>query len=167
MLSLDWLFEGMVPNIMKQQAGPLFAKMTPDVELDDKVFGYKLKGVNELNSHLLKVRTYFRYKSPYVKAEYKGAIIYEGEDVVTFLWKLNILRSSFMRYFPAFVTGKQTEFDVREGALVCSVNEDGKIYKMLNRPVTEADKEAAAQLKALKDEMKEEEKKQALKEKLE
>lgn len=58
-----------MPNFMKNQLGPVFARMTPDVVFEDKVYGYNMKGVSSLNFHLLKIRSYFRYKSPFVQME--------------------------------------------------------------------------------------------------
>ncbi|CAD5210200.1 unnamed protein product [Bursaphelenchus xylophilus] len=164
LLSIDWLFQGVLPNLMKQQAGSIFARMTSDVAFHDKIFGYEVHGVHDLNFHLMKVRAYFRYKSPFVKTEYVGATVYEGDDMITFLWKLSRLNSSFIRYFPEFVTGKKQDVITYEGALECYVNADGKIYKMINRPVTDADKEAAAEFSKLKEEVAKEEERKALRE---
>lgn len=79
------------------------------------------------------------------------------------LWKLSRLKSSFVRYFPAFLTGKkvcvtcsvmtwrgQSEMEEFEGALEMHVGEDGLVHKLVNRPVTEEDRRAAEQLAGLK-----------------
>jgi hypothetical protein len=60
-----------------------------------------------MNIHLLKVRAYFRYKSPHNKVEYLGSSYFEGENMLTVLWRLSSLKSNFLRYFPEFITGRK------------------------------------------------------------
>ncbi|KAI6178221.1 hypothetical protein M3Y98_00477400 [Aphelenchoides besseyi] len=150
LLMTDWMLEGLMPNFFKSNLGAVFQRMTRDVEFEDKIFGYKLRGSSDLNFHLMKVRAYFRYKSPYNKLEYLGSVVYEDHEVLTILWRLQSLKSSFMRYFPTFVTGKQQEYRKWEGAMDFYVQSDGKIYKMINRPATDNDREAALKLSDLK-----------------
>jgi hypothetical protein len=66
-----------------------------------------------MNVHLLKIRTYFRYKSPSNKMQFLGSIVYEDSELLTVLWKLSSLKSNFIRYFPAFITGKAVRLLIR------------------------------------------------------
>ncbi|KAI6217276.1 hypothetical protein M3Y95_01224300 [Aphelenchoides besseyi] len=150
LLTTDWMLEGLMPNFFKSNLGVVFQRMALDVEFEDKIFGYKLRGSSDLNFHLMKVRAYFRYKSPYNKLEYLGSIVYEDHEVLTILWRLQSLKSSFMRYFPTFITGKQQEYRKWDGAMDFYVQSDGKIYKIINRPATDNDREAALKLSELK-----------------
>lgn len=65
-----------------------------------------------------------------------GSCVYDDEDVVVVLWRLSTLKSSFLAYFPDFITRRKTEIQVREGALDVHVTPDGKIYKLVNRKVS-------------------------------
>ncbi|KAI6219533.1 hypothetical protein M3Y99_01656900 [Aphelenchoides fujianensis] len=150
LLATDWAVEGLMPSFFKANMGAFFKRMTRDVEFEDRVFGYNLKGTSALNVHLLKIRTYFHYKSPYNKLEYLGSIVYEDYEVLTILWRLKSLKSSFLRYFPAFVTGKQQEYRTWEGALDLHIRPDGKIFKMVNRPATDGDRQASGKFGELK-----------------
>ncbi|KAI6182712.1 hypothetical protein M3Y97_00410200 [Aphelenchoides bicaudatus] len=98
------------------------------------------------------MRAYYRYKSPYNSVEYLGSTYFEGEEMLTVLWRLTSLKSSFLRYFPKFVTGKAPEYQTVDGALDIYVGPDDRIYKMINRPVTPKDVEQAQKFSELKKE---------------
>lgn len=52
---------------MKARLQPIFEKMDQEVVFIDEIYGYKAKGISELGVHITKIRTYFRWKSPYNK----------------------------------------------------------------------------------------------------
>lgn len=85
--------------------------------------------------------------------------------MLTILWRLTSLKSNFLRYFPKFVTGKEVTFNAKtiyyflfvqpeyqkvEGALDIYVGADDRIYKMINRLVTEKDLEESKKFADLK-----------------
>lgn len=85
--------------------------------------------------------------------------------MLTILWRLTSLKSNFLRYFPKFVTGKEVTFNKKtiyyflfvqpeyqkvEGALDIYVGADDRIYKMINRLVTEKDLEESKKFAGLK-----------------
>ena len=105
-----------------------------------------------------------------------GSVIYEDSNILTLLWRLESLKSNFISYFPAFVTGRKASFTRKqkktllsltidsfqpqyrqwEGALDIYLTEEARIYKLVNRPVQESDRLAAAQFAEIKAASKEE-----------
>ncbi|GMT37254.1 hypothetical protein PFISCL1PPCAC_28551 [Pristionchus fissidentatus] len=152
LLRVDWMLEHMVSGLMKTRLKPFFEIVADNVQLDDKLYGYKQSSRSSLFSHIAKIRLYFRYKSPYNKVEYVGSCVYEGEDVVVLLWRLSYLESSFLSYLPAFLTQKEPKIAVMEGALDMHITKEGKVYKIVNRKVTASDLEGAKVMSALKKE---------------
>uniref|UniRef100_A0A7E4UQK6 DUF2996 domain-containing protein n=1 Tax=Panagrellus redivivus TaxID=6233 RepID=A0A7E4UQK6_PANRE len=150
LLTIDWILEGMVPAFMKAPLQPIFERMIPDVEYVDDIYGYKARGIDDLGLHVTKVRTYFRYKSPYNRPSHNGSYLFDDDNYIVVLWGLETIDSDIYTYLPAFVTGRENRPRIIEGALKFTVNGEGKITKIHNRPITEADRKLAAEFGDLK-----------------
>uniref|UniRef100_A0A914YW74 Uncharacterized protein n=1 Tax=Panagrolaimus superbus TaxID=310955 RepID=A0A914YW74_9BILA len=150
LLTIDWILQGLTPQFMKTRLQPIFEKMDPDLEFVDEIFGYRAKGVSQLGVHITKVRSYFRWKSPYNKTAHKGSYLFEDDKYVVLLWGLETMESSFWTYFPSFITGKETPVRYLEGALHFTVSPEGKITKIVNRKITERDIKLAKEFGDLK-----------------
>jgi len=153
LLKIDSMLADMVPTLMKHSPYNFNKSLKEDVVYEDNMYGYKGKGSSSLSGHILKFRLYFRYKSPYNKFEYLGAAFHEGkENYLTLLWRFHTTRSGILtRYNPLmlFFKGMRENRKV-EGALDIYVNGEGKIYKLINRQVTEFDRVAATATEELK-----------------
>ncbi|KAE9551298.1 hypothetical protein FO519_005478 [Halicephalobus sp. NKZ332] len=150
LLTLDWTLEGITPKFMKAPLSPLFEFFDPEVEFEDKIYGYKAKGISELGVHITKVRTYFRYKSPYNRPNYNGAYLFEGDNFVVLLWGLETLDSNIWTYLPSFITGRKVKPRIIEGAMVFTLSPEGKVVKILNREIEEKDRKLAEEFLELK-----------------
>jgi hypothetical protein len=140
---IDWMLQELVPQFIKSRMAPLFHVMREDVTYDDKLFNYNVKGKTALKFHAAKVRAYFQYKSPFNKVHYVGSAIYENDDVIVLLWKLETAKSAYLSFLISFFKKQLNSTRVLTGALDIHVNPDGQIYKIVNRKATDADQEAA------------------------
>uniref|UniRef100_A0A8R1HSE2 Uncharacterized protein n=1 Tax=Caenorhabditis japonica TaxID=281687 RepID=A0A8R1HSE2_CAEJA len=152
LLKVDWLLQKITPLVLKSNVRDFIDICQDDVRLEDRVFSYNLTGRTALMSHIAKVRMYYRYLSPFNKVEWIGSCVYEDEDVIVVMWRLSTLESSFMTYFPSFVTKKKTNMIVKEGALDVQINEQGHVLKIVNRAITASDREGAKSLAKIKEE---------------
>ncbi|GMR29875.1 hypothetical protein PMAYCL1PPCAC_00070, partial [Pristionchus mayeri] len=155
LMRVDWMLEHLLPGLMTKLVAPFMEMLVPDVQFEDKLYGYKLSSSEDLQTHIAKIRMYFRYKSPFNKVEYVGSCVYEGEDVVVLLWRLSYLESSLFplaALLPTFLTRKEPKIVTMEGALDMHVTKEGKVYKIVNRKVTASDLEGAKVMAALKKE---------------
>lgn len=141
---------------MKAPLSPLFEFFDPEVEFEDKIYGYKTKGISELGVHITKVRAYFRYKSPYNRPNYNGAYLFEKDNFVVLLWGLETLDSNIWTYLPSFITGRRVKPKILEGAMVFTLSPEGKVVKILNRPIEEKDRKLAEEFIKLKTQQTEE-----------
>ncbi|CAJ0577215.1 unnamed protein product, partial [Mesorhabditis spiculigera] len=156
LLSVDWIVEHQLPGLFKQPLTAFMNACDRNIALEDRLYNYNLTSKESLFKHIAKLRIYFRYKFPFVKVEHIGSCIYEGEDMVTILWRLTYLKSSFANYLPSFMTGRTQPMTVEEGAMDLHVHADGTIYKIVNRKLTAADREGSNIMKQLKLESQEE-----------
>lgn len=152
---VDWLLEHITPGVFKSRLKPFFDICLDDVTFEDKLYNYKLTRKSQLFTHIAKIRLYFRYRSPYNKVERIGSCIYENEDVIVLLWRLSTLKSNFWAYFPSFITKKEPKVNVVEGALDVHINDEGYVYKIVNRKITASDREGAKVMEAMKAEQEE------------
>ncbi|VDM74287.1 unnamed protein product [Strongylus vulgaris] len=150
LLRVDWLLEHVTPGILKTRLKPFFDICLDDVSFEDKLYNYKLSRKSQLLTHIAKIRLYYRYRSPFNKVERIGSCIYENEDVIVLLWRLSTLESNFWTYFPSFITKKEPKVITAEGALDIHVNNEGFIYKIVNRKITASDREGAKVMEAIK-----------------
>ncbi|CAI4226912.1 unnamed protein product [Auanema sp. JU1783] len=154
LLRVDWLLEHLTPGILKSRLKAFFDICKEDVVFEDRLYNYNLSQRSQLAYHIAKIRMYFRYLSPYNKVERIGSCVYEGEDVIVLLWRLSTLESSFVSYFPSFITKKEPKINVSEGALDIFLTPEGKIHKMVNRKITASDREGARAMEKIKEERK-------------
>uniref|UniRef100_A0A0K0E0R0 Uncharacterized protein n=1 Tax=Strongyloides stercoralis TaxID=6248 RepID=A0A0K0E0R0_STRER len=152
LLAIDYTTRDLIPNFFKKPVGEFFFHCVDDVKFTDKLFNYSLVGKDNLNIHIAKVRSYFRYKSPFNKCEYKGSIIYENDNFLTILWQLNTYKSDWRMYIPEFISRRKAEERILEGALEIYINKDGEIFEIINREVTDSDKAEAERLALFKKE---------------
>uniref|UniRef100_A0AC35TR62 Uncharacterized protein n=1 Tax=Rhabditophanes sp. KR3021 TaxID=114890 RepID=A0AC35TR62_9BILA len=150
LLAIDWLAESLVPKFFKESLRPILQFCLNDIVYEDKVFKYNVTGKGNLHMHIAKVRAYYRYKSPFNKLEHKGSIIFDGDNYLTILWKITSLESSWRTYLPTFITQQKPKEIFVEGALQVFVNEEGRIFKIINRQMTATDLVEAEKLNALK-----------------
>ncbi|CAL2032259.1 hypothetical protein CAEBREN_00154 [Caenorhabditis brenneri] len=156
LLKVDWLLQKITPLILKSNVRDFLDICKEDVQFDDRVFSKNLSGKSQLMSHIAKVRMYYRYLSPFNKVEWIGSCVYENEDVIVVLWRLTTLDSSFMTYFPSFITKKENKMIVKEGAMDVQIDQDGHVLRIVNRPITASDREGAKSLAKMKEQQHEE-----------
>ncbi|CAI5440755.1 unnamed protein product [Caenorhabditis angaria] len=135
LLRVDWMMQKLTPLVLKSNIRNFIDICKDDVQLEDRLFKYNLTSRAALMSHIAKIRMYYRYLSPFNKVEWIGSCVYENEDVIVVLWRLSTLESSFMSYFPSFLTKKEQKMIVKEGALDIHINKDGEVLRIVNRPV--------------------------------
>ncbi|CAI2323471.1 unnamed protein product [Caenorhabditis sp. 36 PRJEB53466] len=150
LLKVDWLLQKITPLVLKSNIRDFIDICKEDVQLEDRVFSYKMEGRTALLTHIAKIRMYYRYLSPFNKVEWIGSCVYENEDVIIVLWRLSTLDSSFMSYFPTFITKKKPKLIVKEGAFDIQVDNQGHIMRIVNRPITASDREGAKSLAQMK-----------------
>ncbi|CAD6196643.1 unnamed protein product [Caenorhabditis auriculariae] len=150
LLRIDWLLEKVAPLVLKSHVRNFIDICKEDVQLEDRLFNYKVSSRSALMTHIAKIRLYYRYLSPFNKVEWIGSCVYENEDVVVVLWRLQTLESSFLSYFPSFITKKEQKLITREGALDVHVDSAGNVYKIVNRAITASDREGAKALAKIK-----------------
>uniref|UniRef100_A0A1I7YSN9 Uncharacterized protein n=1 Tax=Steinernema glaseri TaxID=37863 RepID=A0A1I7YSN9_9BILA len=155
LLQVDWMMEVLVPGFMKSRLRPFFDIAREDIQLQDKIFKYDVKGKAQLSAHVAKVRMYYRYMSPFNKVKYQGSCVYEGEDVITVLWKMETLQTNMWSYLPKFMTQQEPKIVETEGALDMHLTAKGEIYKLVNRMVSKEDREGAKVMAEIKKEQKE------------
>lgn len=139
---------------MKAPLKPFLEQCADNVEFEDRIYGYQMKGLRELNYHITKVRLYFRYKSPYNRTNYNGSYLFEDDDYVVLLWGLETMDSNIWNYLPSFITGRRVEPKIIEGALVFTLRNDGKIVKIVNRQIEDKDLKLSKEFLKLKKEQK-------------
>ncbi|KAF1765832.1 hypothetical protein GCK72_005785 [Caenorhabditis remanei] len=157
LLKVDWLLQKITPLVLKSNVRDFIDICKEDVQFDDRIFSKKLNGRTQLMSHIAKVRMYYRYLSPFNKVEWIGSCVYENEDVIVVLWRLTTLDSSFMTYFPSFITKKENKMIVKEGALDVRIDQSGHVLQIVNRAITASDREGAKSLAKLKEQQYQEE----------
>uniref|UniRef100_A0A0N4ZRU3 Uncharacterized protein n=1 Tax=Parastrongyloides trichosuri TaxID=131310 RepID=A0A0N4ZRU3_PARTI len=150
LLAIDWLTESLAPKFFKESLRPFFQFCLNDVIFEDKINNYNINGKGNLSIHVAKVRSYFRYMSPFNRCEHKGSIIYDNDDHFTFLYKIHSLESSWKTYMPQFLVQFRPKEKIFEGAMEIYMNKDGRIFKIINRIVTEDDRIYAEKLDKLK-----------------
>ncbi|KAK0407424.1 hypothetical protein QR680_019192 [Steinernema hermaphroditum] len=155
LLQVDWMMEVLVPGFMKSRLRPFFDIVSDDVHLQDKIYKYDVKGKAQLSAHVAKVRMYYRYMSPFNKVKYQGSCVYEGEDVITVLWKMETLKTNTWSYLPKFMTQQEPVIAETEGALDMHVTAKGEVYKLVNRTITKEDRDGAKVMDEVKKEQKE------------
>uniref|UniRef100_A0A0N5B6A9 Tim44 domain-containing protein n=1 Tax=Strongyloides papillosus TaxID=174720 RepID=A0A0N5B6A9_STREA len=150
LLAVDNFTESLIPRFFKEPLTKFLKICSDDVTFNDKMFNYNIVGKDNLSVHIAKIRFYYRYMSPYNKLEYKGSTIYENDNYVTVLWRMNTLQSTWKKYLPEFMLKNQSTGKVIEGAMEIYIDKDGQIFQLINRKLNDTDKTEAEKLDLLK-----------------
>ncbi|CEF61309.1 Hypothetical protein SRAE_0000043500 [Strongyloides ratti] len=126
LVEIDWITQNMVPNFFKGSLGEFFYHCVDDVSFNDKIYNYNFVGKDNLLIHITKVRSYFRYKSPFNRCDYKGSIIYDNDNFLTILWQISTYNSNWKMYIPHFTAKMKPEERLLEGALELNVTDIDK-----------------------------------------
>uniref|UniRef100_A0A0K0FM80 Uncharacterized protein n=1 Tax=Strongyloides venezuelensis TaxID=75913 RepID=A0A0K0FM80_STRVS len=142
--------ENLISKFFKESFTKFVKICADDVKFNDKIFNYNIVGRDNLSFHIAKIRFYYRYMSPYNKLEYKGSIIYENDNFLTVLWRINSLQPTWKNYLPQFMLKNQSTEKFIEGALEIYIDKDGQIFQLINRKLNDTDKTEAERLDLLK-----------------
>ncbi|KAI1728375.1 hypothetical protein DdX_00550 [Ditylenchus destructor] len=153
LLKADRILSETVPGLFNTILPVPEDLFTSDVHYQDKIRGYDIRGFPQLIHHVSKMRIYFSLKSHYNKIECQGSAINENLTYLTMLYRLETLPFNLiLQILPVSLIPKRwrPDYHVIEGALDFYIDDDGHVFKVVNREVTENDGLIAEHIASMK-----------------